>query len=64
MKKFNLIGVVLKPVFSTTNGKQKQNIDFIIDDKSSVWNLICQLTALLMTLPLITVLLLLWFNLK
>ena len=64
MKKFNLKGVVLKPVLSSTNGKQKQNIDFIIDDKSSAWNLICQLTVLLMTLPLITVLLLLWFNLK
>ena len=64
MKKFNLKSVVLKPVFSSTNGKQKQIIELIVDDKLSTRNLIFQLTALLMTLPLITVLLLLWFNLK
>ena len=64
MKNFNLRSVVLKPIFSSTKGKQKQSIEFIVDDKLSTSNLIFQLTALLMTLPLITVLLLLWFNLK
>lgn len=63
MKK-NLKDVVLKPSFSSTNGKQKQTIDWIDDDKLSTRKTVVLLTALLMTLPLITVLLLLWFNLK
>lgn len=64
MKNFNLKSVMLKPIFNTTNGKQKQEVslNYLIDDKLSNKDLAIQVTALLMTLPLITGLLLLWFN--
>ncbi|MBT8260310.1 MAG: hypothetical protein HKO92_10360 [Flavobacteriaceae bacterium] len=64
MKNFNLRSVVLKPIFNSTKGKQKQEVslNYLIDDKLSNRDVIYQLTALMMTLPLITGLLLLWFN--
>ena len=64
MKNFNLRSIVLKPIFNSTKEKEKQEVslNYLIDDKLSNKDLIYQLSALMMTLPLITGLLLLWFN--
>ena len=55
---------VLDSEFDTLQGHRNGNICLVnlIDEKSSIPNLMLQLTALLLTLPIITALLLVWFK--
>ncbi len=52
--------------FDTLQGQKNGDICFInlIDEKTSIFNLMLQLTALMLTLPTITALLLVWFEMK
>lgn len=67
MKNFNFKRVVLNPVFSSTSAKRKKEcvtLDCYKDDNKSLNNPLLQLTALMLSLPIITALLLMWFNIK
>lgn len=66
MRKMNLKQVVLNPVFSSTNWKRNGNTtqNYLIDDNQSILKFVLQLSALMVTLPIITALLLMWFKMK
>ena len=66
MKNLNQERNVSNLEFDTLQGHRNGNISLInlIDEKASTLNLMLQLTALFLTLPAITALLLMWFNLK
>ena len=56
----------LNAVLGTARGQKTADLSqsSLIDEKSSILNLLGYLTALLLTLPAITTLLLLWFQVK
>lgn len=56
----------LNAILSTAKGQKTINLSesSLIDENSSILNLVGYLTALLLTLPAITTLLLLWFQVK
>ena len=65
MKNFNFKRVVINPVFSSASTKRKkesETLDCLIDENQSINILLLQLTALMLTLPTITILLLMWFK--
>ena len=66
MKNLNQERNVSNLEFDTLQGQKNANVSLInlIDDKTSTFNFMLQLTALLLTLPTITALLLMWFSLK
>ena len=66
MENFKQERNVLDSEFDTLQGQRNGNISLInlIDEKTSMVNVMLQLAALLLTLPTITALLLMWFNLK
>ena len=66
MKNLNQERTVMNLEFNTLQGQRNGNICLVnlIDEKTSTLNLMLQVTGLLLTLPTITALLLVWFNLK
>lgn len=56
----------LNVVLGTIKGQKTLDLsrNSLIDEKSSILNLVGYLTALLLTLPAITTLLLLWFQVR
>ena len=66
MKNFKLNPTILNPVFSIVQGNKKESLTLktLTEEDNSNLELILELTALMLTLPAITALLLLWFNIK
>lgn len=66
MKNLNQERNVSNLEFDTLQRHRNGNICLVnlIDEKTSISNTMLQLTALLLTLPAITALLLVWFNIK
>ena len=66
MKNLNQERNVSNLEFGSLQGHRNGNICLVnlIDEKQSTLNLLLQVTALFLTLPVITALLLMWFSLK
>lgn len=66
MKKFKLNQTILNPVFSIVqeNKNESSTLVNLKEEKVSTLEFMVQLTALMLTLPAITALLLVWFNIK
>ena len=66
MKKIKLNRTILNPVFSIVqeNKNESLTLESLKDEKVSTLEFMVQLTALMLTLPAITALLLVWFNIK
>lgn len=66
MKKFKLNQTILNPVFSIVQENKNESLTLVNlkEEKVSTLEFMVQLTALMLTLPAITALLLVWFNIK
>ena len=66
MKKFKLNQTILNPVFSVVQENKNESLTLVNlkEEKISTLEFMVQLTALMLTLPAITALLLVWFNIK
>ncbi len=66
MKNLSLKFRSLNAVLGTVRGQKTVNLteSSLIDEKSSILNLLGYLSMLLLTLPVITTLLMLWFRIK
>ena len=66
MRKFKLNQTILNPVFSVVQENKNESLTLVNlkEEKVSTLEFIVQLTALMLTLPAITALLLVWFNIK
>lgn len=66
MKKFKLNQTILNPVFSIVQENKNESLTLVNlkEEKISTLEFMVQLTALMLTLPAITALLLVWFNIK
>lgn len=66
MKKINQKRSVFSIVLNTVTGQRNEKVsgNYFHDEKSSIVYMFLQLTALLLTLPAITALLLVWFKIK
>lgn len=56
----------LSLIFNTTQGQRngKLSEEFVRNDKQALMNLFIQVTALMLSLPVITALLMVWFKMK
>ena len=56
----------LSLIFNTTQGQRngKLSEEFVSNDKQALVNLFIQVTALMLSLPVITALLMVWFKMK
>lgn len=56
----------LSLIFNTTQGQRngKLSEEFVSNDKQALVNLFIQVTALMLSLPVITTLLMVWFKMK
>lgn len=66
MKNLNQKRTVFSIVLNTVTGQRNEELsaNYFSDEKKSIINMFVQLTALLLTLPAITALLLVWFKIK
>lgn len=66
MRKFKLNQTILNPVFSVVQENKNESLTLVNlkEEKVSTLEFMVQLTALMLTLPAITALLLVWFNIK
>lgn len=66
MKNLNLKTTMLSPVFNTIQGHRNVKVSgrYFYEEKEAVLNLFWQLSVLLITLPVITTILVIWFKTK